>query len=44
MSPSKLPRSVVRGRRIVMGLLVVSAAAGFCAVVALLILLAHAVR
>ncbi len=44
MSPSKLPRSVVRGRRIVMGLLVVSAAAGFCAVVAVLILLDHAVR
>jgi hypothetical protein len=39
MSPSKLPRSVVRGRRIVIGLLVVSAAVGFCVVAALLVLL-----
>jgi hypothetical protein len=39
MSPPKLPRSVVRGRRVVIGVLVVSAAAGACAVVALLVLL-----
>ncbi|HEY0817114.1 MAG TPA: hypothetical protein VGE11_27880 [Pseudonocardia sp.] len=39
MNPPKLPSSVVRGRRVVIGLLVVSAVAGACAVVALLVLL-----
>jgi len=39
MSPPRLPRSVVRGRRVVVGLLVMSAAVGVSAVVALLVLL-----
>ena len=39
MSPPDLPRSVDRGRRVVIALLVVSAIAGVCGLVAIVLLL-----
>lgn len=39
MNPPELPRSVTRGRRVVIALLVVSAVVGACALIAIVLLL-----